>query len=111
MLFEFSGSRNVLKMGRIPNKKNVSFEKRQLVIFHYEKGNSYRKIGEMLRLSKSMVGDIVQRYKNEDRILPKKQTGRPKLLNDRDNRFIMKEVYKNPKISEPKVKALLKKLL
>lgn len=41
-------------------KRNVNFDNRQLVIFHYEKGNSNGKIAEMLCFSKSTVSNIVQ---------------------------------------------------
>jgi len=33
--------------------KNSSFDKHQLVIFHYEKDKSYREIGKLINLSKS----------------------------------------------------------
>lgn len=91
-------------MGR---SKNTSFDLLQLVIFHYEKGCSYRKIASMLKLSKSTVGDIILRYKNEDRLEPIKQTGRPKLLTERDNRLIMRKVKEDPKISAPKLQIYL----
>lgn len=63
-------------MGR--KNKNTSFDKRQLVIYHRQNGYTYEKIGHMLKMSKSTVGDIVGRFKNEDRIDFIPQTGRPK---------------------------------
>lgn len=48
--------------------KNVSFNLHQLIIFHREKGQSYRQIAAMLNFKKSTVADIINRFKNEDRI-------------------------------------------
>jgi len=47
--------------------KNSSFDERQL-IFHYEKDKSYREIGKLINLNKSMIANIVKRYVREDRI-------------------------------------------
>jgi len=44
--------------------KNSSFDKRQLVIFHYEKDKSYREIGKLINLSSRYL----KRYVREDRI-------------------------------------------
>ena len=63
-------------MGR--KDKNSSFDKRQLVIFHYEKGKLCREIGKLINLSKSTVADIVKRYVCEDHIESITQKGRLK---------------------------------
>lgn len=48
------------------NIKNTSFDLRQLAIFHYAKGKSYREIGKLLNIGKSTVADIIKRFKEED---------------------------------------------
>ena len=81
--------------------KNTSFDTRQLVIYNREKGKSYREIGTLLNLSKSTVADIIRRYNREDRIESVAQTGRPKLLDIREKRNIIRKVSKDPKLSAP----------
>lgn len=93
----------------MPRKgKNSSFDKRQLVIYHYAKGKSYREIGEIVNLSKSTVGDIIKRYEKEDRIESIPQKGRPKLLTEHDKRWIMRKVKDDPRVSAPKLTTDLK---
>lgn len=53
-------------MGR--KGKNTLVEMQQLVIFHREKGKSYREISKLSNINKSTVADIIKRFKNEDRI-------------------------------------------
>lgn len=77
-------------MGR--KGKNTSFEIRQLVIYHKEKGTSYREIAKLLNVSKSPVADIVHRYIHEDRIDSIRQKGRPKLLDSREERKIVRRI-------------------
>lgn len=84
--------------------KNTSFDQRQLVIFHFAKGKTNREISELLNIPKSTVGDIIRRYKNEDRIDSVPQNGRPKILSQNDERYIMKKVKIDPRISAPKLK-------
>ena len=79
--------------------KNISFNLRQLVIFHREKGKSYRQIAAILDLKKSTVADIVNRYKNEDRIESLPQSGRRKIINEREKRKIIRKVKENPRLS------------
>lgn len=88
--------------------KNVSFDLRQLVIFHREKGNSYRQIAAILNLKKSTVADIVNRYKNENRIESLPQSGRPKIISEREKRVIIRKVKKNPRLSAPILTAELR---
>lgn len=83
--------------------KNTSFDVRQLVIFHREKGKSYRKIGALLNLSKSTVMDIIRRFQREDRIESIPQTGRPRILNIRERRQVVRKIEKNPHLSAPKL--------
>lgn len=88
-------------MGR--KGKNTTFNVRQLVIFHREKGKSYRQISDMLNISKSTVADIIRRCNTEDRIESIPQSGRPKVLNSREERLIVRKVKVNPTISAPKI--------
>ncbi|XP_066141193.1 uncharacterized protein [Euwallacea fornicatus] len=103
----FSRSVPWAKMGRVKNKVNITFNLRQFVIFHFEKKLPYRRIDEKLNLSKSTVADII-RWKNaEERILSIKQTDRPKLINVREKRYIMKTLKENLRINALKLKVAL----
>lgn len=88
-------------MGR--KGKNTSLEQRKLVILHYEKGKTYKLIAEMLNMKPNTVGDIVRRYKNEQRIEFKKQTGQPKKLTEKEQRVIVRKIKINPRLSAPKI--------
>ena len=48
-------------MGR--KVKQTTFNQRQLVIFHHEKGQTIRKIAHLLQMKRSTVSDIILRYK------------------------------------------------
>ena len=82
-------------MGR--KGKNTTFDQRQLEIYHHEKRLKYTEIAKMLRLSKSTVGDIVRRYRDEDRIESIPQKGQPKKLTEREERSIRKKIKENPR--------------
>jgi len=90
-----------VKMGH--KGKNSSFDKRQLVIFHYKKGKSHQEIGKLINLSKNMVADIVKRYVREDRIESILQKGRPKLLDSRDKCKIIRKIKVNLRLSATKL--------
>lgn len=83
-------------------RTETSFDQRQLVIYHTSMGKSYREVAQLLNMCKSTVGDIAKRFK-EDRIDSKERSGRPKILNDHDERWIMRKVATDPRISAPKL--------
>lgn len=83
--------------------KDTTFNQRQLVIFHHTNGKTVREIAEILIMKRSTVGDIISRYKNEDRIDSKDKTGAPKKLSIREQRNIVLKVQQNPKLSAPKL--------
>ncbi|KAJ4427325.1 hypothetical protein ANN_24945 [Periplaneta americana] len=88
-------------MGR--KDKQTTFNQRQLVIFHHEKGKPIPNIADLLQMERSTVSDIILRYKNEDRIELSKQTGRRKVLTDREKSLIIRQIKKNPRISASKL--------
>ncbi len=87
--------------------KNSTFELRQLVIYHTARGVSVRKITEMLNMCRSMVPDIIKRFKRKDRIESHKQSGRAQKLTERDETVIVHAVKKNPEVSAPKLSTML----
>lgn len=89
---------------RMPGKvANTSLDKRQLVIFHHEAGKSVKEITSTLQMSRATVYRIITRFQKEDRIDFIKPSGRPAKLSATDQRFIVRSVAKNPKISAPKI--------
>ena len=87
-------------MGR---SKNTSFQVRQLVVFHREKGKSLGEVAKLLRLSWATVQSIVKRFNWKGRLSLGESTGRPRLLEEHDERKIIWKVKKNPKTSAPKL--------
>ena len=86
-----------------PKGCNTSYEQRQFVLYHHGKCKSQRQIANMLHLSKSTIGNNVIRYKKEDRIESIPGRGQPKELYERKERFVLRMVKNNPRISAPKL--------
>lgn len=82
---------------------NTSFDKRQLVVFHHTKGKSVPEIMSMLQISRATVYRIIRRFEKEDRLEFKTPPGRPSKLSDQDERYIVRCITKNPKVSASKV--------
>lgn len=89
---------------------NTSNEKRQMVIYLREKGKSVREIMSTLQMTKPTVYRILQQYKDENSIDSMKPPGRPSKLSERDERFIVRCVAENPKVSAPKITTALCKM-
>lgn len=83
--------------------KNSSFDQRQLVIYHFEKGKTYRKIAEVLQMKRNTVGNIIKRYRNEDRIHLIPQSGWPRIFTAWEEAHIVRQIKQNPKLSAPKL--------
>lgn len=89
------------------HRQEISLEVRKLVIFHRNKGKTYRKIGEILKLSFSTVRNIINRHLYEDRVENAARSGRPKVLGATEKKFILREIRTNPRISAPKLVSLV----
>lgn len=89
-------------------KKSSSFDKIQLVIWHYEKGKTHREIQALLQIPRSTVGDIILRYKNEDRLELRTSSGRRRILTPREELNITNKVKADPKLSAPKLAKVLR---
>lgn len=86
--FRYSWNSQIIMTG----KNNNSFNIRQLVIFHNANRKSYRQIAAMLNLSKSTVGGIIKRFKQEDRIESIPQKGQTRKLDVTDQRKITRKI-------------------
>lgn len=85
--------------------KNTAFSVRQLVVYHRAKGKSLNELAKMFKMARSTVQSIVNRFDREDRLAFRKNTGRPRLLNEHDARTIVRKIKEKPKLSAPKVTA------
>lgn len=90
-------------MGR--KSRNTSVELRELAIAHFNAGKSYRDIGKLLNKSHSTIQSIIKRFKTENQVRDKPKPGPSFILNERDNRWIVRKIRENPRLSAPKLSA------
>lgn len=75
-----------------------TFLRARIVTLHDE-GKTLREIGKIVKRPFSTVRYIINKYKITGSVENLPRSGRPKILNDREERAILKEVQKDPKIS------------
>lgn len=85
-----------------PIRKETTFDQRQLVIYHSTNGKPVREIADLLKIAKSTVFNIIKRFR-EDQIDSKERSGRPKMLSKHDERWLIRKVTIDPRISAPKL--------
>lgn len=88
--------------------KNKDISTRSLVIFHREKGKTLSQIAEILNLKVSTVHDICRRYFKENSIKDKQRSGRPKKISSCDEKFLLREIKQNPKLTSTELVSKLK---
>jgi transposase len=71
---------------------DLSDFERGLVIGCHISKKSVRDIATLLKLPRSTVGDVIVKWKHEGTITTKRQSGRPRLMTDRDRRVLKKVV-------------------
>ena len=80
--------------------KEVSFDVRQLVIWHSNQGKSIREIGKiMFNVPKSTVSDILKRCDRNGRIDSASRSGRPRVVTHREKNALLRKVKENPRVS------------
>lgn len=83
--------------------RRTTISERNLVITHYRNGYSQRDIAKMTNKCPSTVQHIIERYRDEDRVENKSRLPPNKIFNEREERWIVREVTINPKKSAPKL--------
>lgn len=78
-------------------------EQRELVLKHYKNGHSRRKIAEMVGFSDSTVQSIIYRFVRENRTHDKGRNAPNKIFNPTDERYIVRKIRDNPRISARQV--------
>jgi transposase len=81
-----SGTRSMGRSGELSD-----FEHGLVIGCHISK-KSVRDIANLLKLPKSMVGDVIVKWKREGTTTTKQRPGRPRLMTDRDRRALKKVV-------------------
>lgn len=89
----------------------TSIEVRELIIKHYQIGMSVREIGDAVQRSHSTVHDIIKRFKTSNSVENKTKSGQPKKFTPSDERWIVNQIKKNPKLSAPKLTNLVSESL
>lgn len=88
--------------------KQSTLEERKIVINNYLQGKTEREIANIVSKSKSTVHDIIKRYNEDERISNKTRAAVKKKLSTRDEKFIVREVQKDPFVSAPKLATIVK---
>ncbi|KAL1497932.1 hypothetical protein ABEB36_008812 [Hypothenemus hampei] len=96
-------------MGR--QRGQVSTSERELIIHHLHSGKSYRQIGKIVNRSHTTVQGIVNRFLYQHRIKNKVRKSPKKIFNNYDERWILRKVAQDPKISAPRLAKLVEKYL
>lgn len=96
-------------MGR--QRGQTSVEVRNLVIKHFSDGKSVREIGKIVDRSHSTVHNIIKRFKSFNSVENRAKGGRKRIFTDSDERWIVQQIKKNPRLSAPKLTALASQYL
>ncbi|XP_055903333.1 uncharacterized protein LOC129939369 [Eupeodes corollae] len=88
-------------------RKEISSEVRKIVIKLKNEGMSMAKIGKSLDLSKASVQTIIKNYNETGHYDSRPRSGRPRKLDDRTMRKVVRKVVENPKQSAIKLAAEL----
>lgn len=91
--------------------RHTTFQERELVIYHFKLGKSKRDIAKIVNKSPSTVQHIIERFRRENRIASKLKKSPKKAFSERDERWIVKQIRKNPQLSVPKLTVQVEKHL
>lgn len=69
-----------------------SESQRRAVLEMYERGNSYGQISTILGIPRSTSSDIVRRFRERESPIDKTSPGRPRILDERDDRDIVRRL-------------------
>lgn len=83
--------------------KETTIVQRGNVVLLHQRGESSRKIAEILKIPKSTVSDIIKKFKTQGNLENKEGRGRKPVLSIRDQNLVMVAVKKDPFISASKL--------
>lgn len=84
-------------------RREISLGIRNLIVKLRYRGQSYGEIAKTVELSRASVQTVVKKFYTSGSVKSKQRSGRPKRLNNRDRRYILKKINSNPHISAPKL--------
>lgn len=82
-------------MGR--KNKEVPEDIKKLIVQHYNNGLSEQKIADLVARPRTTVHFILKKWKNNHSLENKTRCGRPKVLSETDERWLVRLVKKEPK--------------
>ena len=85
-------------------KCETSLSEREIIVKLFKEGKSERKIGTIIGRSRSTIQYILKKFKEENMIINKARSGRPRKLTSREETSIVRAVKKNPQISGPELR-------
>lgn len=91
-------------MGR--QRGQTGKEERELIIHHFNLGKSLRQIGQIVNRSHTTVQCVIKRYIESHSLKNKVKISGRKIFSDREERWMIRQVKKNPMISAPKLAVL-----
>lgn len=86
----------------------TTVEQRELVLYHFKNGISQRKIAAIVNIKPPTVQKIIQRFVHENRLENKGRQAPNKIFTDADERYIVRKIKVNPRLSAPKLASEVK---
>ncbi|XP_065642126.1 uncharacterized protein LOC136073818 [Hydra vulgaris] len=86
-----------------PTRNELPEVMKNLIISHHQNGKSLSQIREMLCIPKSTVQSIIKKFSTEGSVQNKPRTGRPKILLERTENWLVRKIKMQPKLSTPKL--------
>ena len=80
-----------------PKKSEVSGDVKKLIVDHFNSGLSQHTISQLVNRPRSTVQSILRKWKNENTVQNKPRLGRPKARSDANERWLVRQVKKEPK--------------
>ncbi|KAL7723160.1 hypothetical protein ACLKA6_019931, partial [Drosophila palustris] len=81
----------------------TTMEQRELVIHHFKDGLSQRKIAEIVNMKYPTVQKIIERFVHENRLGDKGRQAPNKIFNEAEERYIVRKMKANPRLTAPKL--------
>lgn len=88
-----------------------SVDERKLMIHHFNEGKTLREIGNITNRPHTTVQNVIKRYKETSQIENKYRKSPNKIFTESDERWIIRKVQADPKISAPKLANKVEKYL
>ena len=98
-----------MTINNLLNTYEINIDKQFDIIRLFNDGLNEKYIVKETGIPKTTVHNVISKYKNNGTIMRIKGSGRPRLLNDDDIRYLENLIDENPKISSKKMSELLEK--